>query len=173
MSENAQLGYDASESEAWQKLAREAATPAAEEHEVLREVLVCELGPAAYGIPVDRVREIVRLKTITPVPRVPAWVRGVIVLRGEVVQVVDMQMRLGVEPRPFDRRTRIVVLHADRERVTGVLVDAVRKVLRLPETDFRPASGDNNFVTELCEHEGEFISIVELEDGIEVEDDDV
>jgi len=173
VSEGTTVDRAASDPDAWHKLAAKAAAPSSEDLEDLREVLVCELGGAAYGIPVERVREIVRLRTITPVPRVPDWVQGVIALRGEVVQVVDMQMRLGAAPRPFGRRTRIVVLHADRERVTGVLVDAVREVLRVPESDFRVAEGDNEFVTELCEHNGEFISVVDLEIGIGlgVEDD--
>ena len=76
----------------WQELARGAAQAAPVEgpYEMLRELLGLEVAGSHYAIPIERVREIVRLRPITPVPRVPASVLGVIALRGEIVQVVDL-----------------------------------------------------------------------------------
>jgi chemotaxis signal transduction protein len=63
-----------------------------------QRLVVFRLDGALYALPVERVREIVRLRPITPVPRVPAAVRGVISLRGQVIQVIDLRARLALPP---------------------------------------------------------------------------
>ena len=125
----------------WLTLARSAAARGGErdEGELLRELLAFRLGGIPYAIPVERVREIVRLREITPMPRVPDFVKGVVALRGEIVQVVDLRMRLGMEPQEPTRASRIIVLHGDDQKVTGVLVDAVQEVMRVSESEVSPA----------------------------------
>ena len=82
----------------WLALARAASARGddGEGAELLRELLAFGLAGSSYAIPVERVREIVRLREITPMPRVPDFVKGVIALRGEIVQVVDLRMCLGL-----------------------------------------------------------------------------
>jgi purine-binding chemotaxis protein CheW len=160
----------AAEPREWEALARNAAggRGADEAAQVLRELLVFLLGGSPYAIPVERVREIVRMRSMTPVPRVPAEIRGVIALRGEVVQVVDLRMRLGLATSEAGRRTRIIVLHGDDDRVTGVLVDAVREVLRVPEDDIRASTaGEGNAVGELFLSGDDFVSILNLDRVLE------
>jgi purine-binding chemotaxis protein CheW len=149
----------------WEGLARAAAAPSqTEAPEVRRELLRFRLVDSAYAIAVERVREIVRMRPLTPVPRVPEAVIGVIALRGEIVQVLDLRTRLSLPRREVARSSRIIVLHGDDERVTGVLVDAVEEVVRAKEEDIRPAaSGESGFVAELCIREGEFVSILDLD----------
>lgn len=157
----------------WEALARDAAQGGEEEApELLHELLVFLLGDSPYAIPVDRVREIVRLRTMTPVPRVPKEIRGVIALRGEVVQVVDLRMRLGLDACDETRRTRIIVLHGEDDRVTGVLVDAVRDVMRVPDAKLRPATGgEGDAVTELFLCDDDFVSIIDLDRVLEFRGD--
>jgi purine-binding chemotaxis protein CheW len=150
----------------WESLARSAAMSASvqEEPELLRELLTFRLADSPYAIPVERVREIVRLREITPMPRVPRAVLGVIALRGEIVQVVDLRMRLGLSTAEPGRASRVIVLHGDDDRVTGVLVDAVQEVLRVMEDAIRPASaGENAAVSELVTRGEEFVSIIDLD----------
>jgi len=151
----------------WESLARGATLGGEEEDgtELRRELLSFRLDDSPYAIPVERVREIVRLRDITTVPRMPAWVLGVIALRGEVVQVVDLRMRLGLPPRESSRRSRIVVLHGDDDRITGVLVDGVEQVLRVSEESFRAAAAasETAAVSELCLQGGDFVSVVDVD----------
>lgn len=151
----------------WEALARRAATDREEEEgsELLRELLSFRLDGAPYAIPVERVREIVRLRDIASVPKLPAWILGVVALRGEVVQVVDLRMRLGLQSGDRTRRSRIIVLHGDDDRITGVLVDSVDQVLRVSEDAFRPASAsvESAAVTELCVRDGDFVSILDVD----------
>ena len=161
-----QAGAQAASGRDWESLARAARTggDAAEAPQVVCELLVFRLGDSPYAIPVGRVREIVRMRAMTPMPRVPREVRGVITLRGEVVQVVDLRMRLALDVREIGRRTRIIVLHGDDDRVTGILVDAVQEVMRVPEEDVRPATGgEGDAVSGLFLSGNEFVSILDLD----------
>lgn len=155
----------------WESLARTASLAsqaASEEPEALRELLVFDLAESSYAIPVERVREIVRLRIITPMPRVPAEILGVIALRGEVVQIVDLRMRLGLESAPSTRRTRIIVLHGDDDRVAGVLVDGVREVVRISDDTIRPSTGgEGDAVAELFVRGEDFVSILDLDRVLE------
>ena len=92
----------------WEQLARAAASgpQAREDATLLREFLTFQLAGDPYAGPVERVREIVRMRPVTPVPRVPAALRGVISLRGEIVEVVDL--RLGSVSRRQSPRARAV-----------------------------------------------------------------
>ncbi len=154
----------------WLRLARGAAERGSDtaDTEDIRELLAFDLAGSPYAIPVERVREIVRLREITPMPRVPLSVLGVVALRGEIVQVVDLRMCLGLELRDSGRRSRIIVLHGDDQNVTGVLVDAVNEVLRVPEDEIRAStSGEIGSVDELCMRGEEFVSIVSIDRVLE------
>lgn len=132
--------------------------------EMLRELLVIGLDHSAYAIAVERVREIVRMRSLTRVPRAPDWLLGVLALRGEVIEIVDLRRRLGIESSQPDRSSRIIVLHGDGERVTGVLVDSVSDVHRVREDEIQPADALDLFaVVEMCPRGSEFISILDID----------
>ena len=81
----------------WDELARAAsARRDASAPEVLRQLLCVRIDAAPYAVPVENVREIVRVRPITPIPRVARCVRGVISLRGEIIEVIDLRLRLGL-----------------------------------------------------------------------------
>lgn len=83
-------------------------------------------------------------------------------MRGEVVEVVDLRCRLGLPLEAPKRSSRIIVLHGDAERVTGLLVDSVSEVFRVPEEQILPAQGfEISSVTEMCSRGEEFISILD------------
>ena len=159
----------------WETLARGASRGFAGEAEdvvqLLRELLVFGLDSAAYAVPVERVREIVRMRSLTRIPRAPAWLLGVVALRGEVVEVVDLRRRLGLGASTPDRSDRIIVLHGDNERVTGLLVDSVSEVYRVPEEEIMPSQGlDVTAVTEVCAKGDAFVSILDVERALGVSD---
>jgi len=156
----------------WADLARNAGDGAAPEDrpEDLRQLLTFEIAGSPYAVPVERVREIVRIRPITPVPRVPVEVRGVISLRGEIVEVVDLRRRLDLPPIEPGRSTRIVVVSSETGKVAGILVDAVREVLRVSEDTINPASsGESTCVEALCVRGEEFVSLVDLDRILEID----
>ncbi len=129
---------------------------------LLRELLVFGLDGGFYAISVERIREIVRMRKLTPLPRSPDWILGVMALRGEIVEVVNLCPRLGLPDRKSNRSSRIIVLHGDAERVTGVLADSVSQVIRVSEDSIMPAQSlDVHSINEVCRHGDEFISILD------------
>jgi purine-binding chemotaxis protein CheW len=164
--------------ERWDDVARRAAgriagRSADEAPAELRELLVIWLDGDPYALPIERVREIVRLRPITPVPRVPDAVRGVISLRGEIVQVLDLRRRLGLAPAALDaagrRRHRIVVLHGDDGQMAGLLVDRVSEVLRAPADALRaPAAREADTVVALVPHGEGFVSLFDVDRLLEI-----
>lgn len=152
------------ESASWEDLARDASAPAESEAEEILQLLTLELDGDLYAVPVEQVREIVRIRPITPVPRVSADVRGVIALRGEILQVVDLRSRLGLESVETGRTSRIVVVHLEDGRVAGMLVDAVREVLRVSEDSIVPPSGGESASVEgMCRRGSQFVSMIALD----------
>jgi len=147
----------------WEALAREAARPQTVASEDLLQLLTFQLDDAPYALPVERVREIVRIRPITPVPRVSVDVRGVISLRGEIVQVVDLRRRLGLEAVQPRRSSRIIVVHGGDGRMAGLLVDAVREVLSVSEAAVRAAMGESGAIEALCVRGDEFVSLLDLD----------
>ena len=160
----------------WERVARAAASSYStmmegEASGLRRELLVLGLAGSAYAIPVERIREIVRMRELTRVPRSPDWLLGVVTLRGEVVEVVDLRRRLGLPVSEASRRTRIIVLHGDAERVTGVLVDSVSEVIRAPETEITASQGlDSVSVVEICRRGEEFVSVLDIDHALGVND---
>jgi len=129
-----------------------------------RELLRLEVAGDVYAVPVERVREIVGLPPVTKVPRGPRALHGVISLRGEIFEVIDLRLRLGLPAAQPSRRSRILVLHADDGRAAGLLVDGVTQVLRVAEETLRPpASGASRFVAGLCRHGQRFVSLLDLD----------
>ena len=117
----------------WDDLARAASDrgEASESLDDIRRLLSFELAGAPYAVPVERVREIVRMGPVTPIPRTPEDVRGVISLRGEMIELIDLGRRLGLGSIEPSRRSRIIVIKTGDGEVVGLLVDAVREVMRL------------------------------------------
>jgi purine-binding chemotaxis protein CheW len=103
--------------------------------------LTFALASEEYGLPVLRVREIIKMMEITVVPQVPHYVRGVINLRGKVIAVVDLRLKFNLDALPAGDRTAIIVVELDLSggrTLVGVLVDAVSEVLNVAPDEIEP-----------------------------------
>ena len=104
-----------------------------------QQLVVFQLGAELYGVVISRVHEIIRLQSVTRVPRAPAFVEGVINLRGKVIPVVDLRRRFGLPTAEHTRASRIVVVEIG-DQVVGVVVDGVSEVLRVSGATVEPPS---------------------------------
>jgi purine-binding chemotaxis protein CheW len=95
------------------------------------QLVVFELGEERYGLDIATVYEIIRHQPITAVPQAPAFVEGVINLRGRIIPVVDLRDRFGMATGALTKASRIVVCDAAGTRV-GLVVDGVSEVLMVP-----------------------------------------
>jgi purine-binding chemotaxis protein CheW len=102
--------------------------------ELAGKYLTFALGQEEYGLPVLRVREIIKMMDITVVPQVPHYVKGVINLRGKVIPVVDLRRKFGFADIDYTDRTSIIVVEvtgASTRVMMGIVVDAVSEVLSI------------------------------------------
>jgi purine-binding chemotaxis protein CheW len=118
-----------------------AAAPTTATSAIAGKYLTVVLENEAYGIAVLKVREIMRLQKITPVPQMPAFVKGVINLRGRVIPVVDLRVKFGLKAE-FAERTCIVVvqvkLPSEQLVQMGLIVDSVEEVVTLTAAEIEP-----------------------------------
>jgi len=96
-----------------------------------------KIGNEQFGVNVEEVQEIIRLTEITRVPQAPFFVEGVINLRGDILPVIDLRKRFNLEATQKTNATRIVVVNID-SKTTGIIVDSVSEVLRLPKDSIEP-----------------------------------
>jgi len=99
--------------------------------------LTFHLAGEDYGIEIRYVIEIIGIQNITEVPDMPAFIRGVINLRGKVIPVMDVRNRFNIESREYDDRTCIIVVNVDATEV-GLVVDEVSEVADIPEANVEP-----------------------------------
>jgi len=114
------------------------------------QLVTFSLGTEEFGVDIMKVQEIIRIPPITRVPKAPRYVEGVINLRGNVIPVVNLRVRFGMEQGDETDLSRIVVLQVNG-KVFGVRVDGVTEVLRLDSEAIEPppplALGmDSNFI---------------------------
>ena len=104
--------------------------------------LTFALGREEYGIGIRKVKEIIGILPITPVPRTPGYMKGVINLRGKVIPVVDLRLKFGMEQIGHTERTCIIVVEASQPSgavLTGIMVDSVSEVLNVKVGDIEDA----------------------------------
>jgi len=96
-----------------------------------------KIGNEEFGLDILKVQEIIRLRDLTRVPNMPDFVDGVINLRGQVIPVIGLRRRFGIETSEADKRTRIVVAEVNGN-VLGFVVDEVSEVLRISSDTVEP-----------------------------------
>ncbi len=103
----------------------------------LIQLVTFKIAEEEFGVDILKVQEIIRMMPITKVPNAPAFVEGVINLRGKVIPVIDMRKRFGMQAAPHDSQTRIKVMDLAGQ-IVGFVVDAVCEVLRIKESTVEP-----------------------------------
>ncbi|MCI5959492.1 MAG: chemotaxis protein CheW [Lachnospiraceae bacterium] len=137
-----------------------------ESYETIQYIVV-KFGDEQYGIDIKYIDNIVRMQRITRVPNVPAYIKGVINLRGEVVPVVSLRLKMGLCEDEITKLTRIIIIKLDNGEVIGVLVDAVKEVVTLDTREIEKVSYDSgedktNFISGIGKDKGELISLFDL-----------
>lgn len=111
----------------------------------LREFLAFKLGTEEYGIDILRVQEIRSYEEPTRIANAPAFVKGVVNLRGVIVPIVDMRLKFNLEQINYDSFTVVIVLNIG-SRVVGMVVDAVSDVITLNAEQLRPVPEFNSTI---------------------------
>ena len=129
------------------------------------QMLTFSLDNVFYGVNVNQVREVKNFEGVTPVPYAPNYVKGVTNLRGEVIPVIDLRKRFGIEQKQ-NESTGIMIIVQDKHPI-GVMVDSVMEVLTLSRKDLE--SNPNSLIVDKSEavigvakHDKDLIILVDL-----------
>lgn len=100
----------------------------ARESKLSDRYLSFELASENYAIPLLQVKEVIELKEITPVPNSPLYAKGIINLRGQIISIIDLRLKLSMKEKESDSKTAIIVLDLGTEFSIGVIVDKLKSV---------------------------------------------
>lgn len=120
-----------------------------------------------FGVPIQQVREVIRVTEITRVPQARPHVRGVTNLRGRILAVVEIRTRMGLPPAEITPRSRIMVVGV-HDRTLGILVDGVSQVVKVPTPTITPAPEEvmtpgADYITGVARWNSRLIILLDLE----------
>jgi purine-binding chemotaxis protein CheW len=130
--------------------------------------VLLSIASAHYAVPEAFVTELERIPKITPVPHVPAWVRGVTNLRGDILSVIDMRTFLGLEASSSQSARMLVVRLLNEDFATGLLVDGVDRIVSVPPDQITPPESSLEgplaaYLTGMCVIEERLVAVLDLD----------
>jgi purine-binding chemotaxis protein CheW len=142
------------------------------------QYLTFVLGAETFAIGIMAIKEIIEYSSLTEVPMMPAYVRGVINLRGAVVPVLDLPIRFGKAASAVTKRTCIVIIEVmlgSERHVLGLVVDAVNAVLDIPASEIEPppafgASIRTEFIRGMVKVNSKFVILLDLDHALAAEE---
>jgi purine-binding chemotaxis protein CheW len=142
------------------------------------QYLTFALGGEMFAVGILNVKEIIEYGNLTEIPMMPAFIRGVINLRGSVVPVIDLSARFGGKSTEVSRRTCIVIVEVSDEETRhdiGIMVDAVSEVLDIPGREIEPPPSFGariraDFIYGMGKVAGKFVIILNIDKVLSVEE---
>ncbi|WP_372178833.1 chemotaxis protein CheW [Xanthomonas axonopodis pv. phyllanthi] len=131
------------------------------------EFLSFALGEEHYGVDILKVQEIRGYDSVTRLPDAPDYIKGVINLRGTIVPVIDLRLKLRLKEARYDAFTVMIVLNVE-DRVVGIVVDSVSDVIPLSDDQIRPtpefgASVDTRFISGIGTQDDRMLILLDIE----------
>jgi purine-binding chemotaxis protein CheW len=141
--------------------------------------LTFALGPESYAIPVLKVREIIKLTAITAVPQMPDYIKGVINLRGKIIPVVDLRLKLCIPAGEHTDRTCIIVVQVARGGggilQMGLIVDGVEEVVNIQSSEMEPTPDfgtgvDAAYIVAMAKIKGSVKALLDIDRVVGIEE---
>ncbi|MDD3367733.1 MAG: chemotaxis protein CheW [Lachnospiraceae bacterium] len=132
-----------------------------------RQYIVIKIGEEQYGIDIEFIDNIVRMQHITRVPKVPSYIKGVINLRGEVLPVLSLRLKMDLPEDEITKNSRIIILKMEQLGMVGFIVDEVKEVVTLGTDQIEKISHGNKeektyYISAVGQYEGGLISLLDL-----------
>jgi purine-binding chemotaxis protein CheW len=106
-----------------------------------QKILTFSLGNEDYGASIIKIKEIIGIMNVIPLPRTPKFIKGVINLRGKIIPVMDLRMRFKMDEREYDNETCIVIAESTISginRLFGIIVDKISEVITIADDEIEP-----------------------------------
>ena len=134
-----------------------------------KQFIVVKIDNEQFGINIEYVDNIVRMQKITRVPKAQHYFKGVINLRGEIIPVMSIRLKSNLTDDVYTDKTRIIILKPEQQAVIGMLVDEVKEVVTLEESEIEKIVADNNadekssYINGIGKSKGELISLLNIQ----------
>ncbi len=133
----------------------------------VNQYIVINMGDEQFGIDIKYIDNIVKMQHITRVPNVAPYIKGIINLRGEIIPVMSLRMKMNMEDDVETKATRIIILRLEQVGMLGIIVDEVKEVLTLEEEDMEKVVSDNKeekdaFVFAVGKYGESLVSLLDL-----------
>lgn len=140
--------------------------------EVDQKLLTFSLAEEGYGVSILKVKEIIGMMDITPVPKTPEFVKGVINLRGKIIPIMDLRIKFGMPQQEYDERTCIIVVEVELkgvQKLLGVVVDMVSEVVTVSQSQIEPPPDygknmEHNFILGIGKIKDRVVIILDIEE---------
>lgn len=106
-----------------------------------QKLLTFSLGAEEYGVSIMKVKELIGIMDITPVPKTPSFIKGVINLRGKIIPVMDLRVKFGMDEQEYNDRTCVMVVEIilkGTSRTIGIVIDSVSEVVNMDGSQIEP-----------------------------------
>lgn len=131
-----------------------------------------------YGFPIMRIKEIIGLMDITPVPKTPSFIKGVINLRGKIIPVMDLRIKFNMSENIYNEKTCIIVVEIENKNaqsLVGIVVDTVAEVINFPKDDIEPppqygSDIENSFLTGVGKLKDKVIMLLNIDKIVNIEE---
>lgn len=142
-----------------------------------KQYIVVKIGIEQYGIDIKYIDNIVRMQNITRVPKAQHYFKGVINLRGEIIPVMSLRLKFGLEEDKLSNTTRIIIIKFDSQSAVGVIVDEVKEVVTLDENMIEKVTNSavedkNGYLSGIGKHNDSLISLLNI-NGVIIEKETV
>ena len=132
-----------------------------------KQYIVVRLGSEQFGIDIKYIDNIVRMQRITRVPKAQDYFKGVINLRGEVLPVMSLRLKFGLDDDEITNSTRIIIIKLEPQSAVGILVDSVKEVITMKNEDIESVTQNVNddkamFLSGIGKYDNELISLLNI-----------
>ena len=139
------------------------------------KLVAFSLNGKEYALDIHHVHSIEKMLSITRVPGVPSFIKGVINLRGNITPIIDLRSRFQIEEKEYDDRTRIIIVSLDGKEV-GLIVDEANDVLTVKQNDIKPhpeviGSEKQHFIQGVIKENGRLFIVLQLENVLNLQEE--
>lgn len=138
-----------------------------EQIQVKKQYLTFNVDQVMYGVDIGLVTEIVGMQQVTPIPELPACIKGIMNLRGKIIPIMDMRLRLHKHNTEYDERTCVVVITLNDDEI-GIVVDRVHEVINIENKD-EILARDEELISKMVKVEEKVYMILDIKEVITIE----
>lgn len=134
-----------------------------------KQLLTFNIDDVNYGVDISLVTEIIGLHDITPIPELPSEIKGIINLRGKIIPLMDVRIRLYGREKDYSERTCVIIIHKDEDEI-GLIVDCVQEVISIQhEEEILNHEEEKAFIAQVIKIEEKVYMVVDIETLITIE----